>query len=65
MRVKDFNFPGKIWRILNEAGGLGSVRIPFMGCFASRKLSYTALWQSLNSLCEQERQALKITKTLA
>ena len=32
---------------------------------ARANLSYTGLWQALNSLCEQEKQVLSITKPVS
>ena len=68
-------FPEKVSRIfatfqremLYAAGNFREVLwITIMGSTgeASERLSYTAVWQTLNSLCKQKRQALSSIKTL-
>ena len=73
--MKDLNFPGKVRRIVrtpqgkvsSAAWGFSVVLLtPVMGSRdkAPKSLSYTALWQTQNSLCKDEKQALTIIKTL-
>ena len=70
MRVKYFDFPGKIRRMFKcnwRFQGVLLTTPPLMGSRAEAhaSLSYTAFRQALNSLCEQEGQVLSIIKPIS
>lgn len=66
MIVKEFNFSQKTQMVRNWEFWGGVLLTPLMGSRDNTPggLSYTALPQTLQSLCQQERQALNIIKTL-